>query len=80
MSEATQPAGSDAAPAGLWRGVLRSALLLQCLGLVLAVASMVWFNRVTMLLLFAVGIPALLLGILLYLAFVIRTMASKGAL
>jgi len=59
----------------LWIGTL-----LEVIGLLTAIIAIVWFHRLTMLLLFAVGMPLVAAGILCYAIVVTRYLIYKGAL
>ena len=60
--------------------LLRAAIVLEMLGLLLALLSLLHFHRLTMTAFFALGIPAVLAGLLLYVATVLRVLVRKGAL
>lgn len=59
----------------LWFGVA-----CEVVGLLLAIVSVVWFHRVTMLVFFAAGIPLTLVGVLAYVYVVVRRLIRVGAL
>ena len=59
---------------------LKMAVALEVFGLALGIIATVWFHRITMLLFFSLGLPAVALGILCYLTTVFRKLARSGAL
>ena len=75
LAAATPVAPPRRGPGLIWVGAG-----LETIGLLLAAVSVIWFNRLTMLAFFAIGIPILALGMGCYLVVVFRYMIRKGAL
>lgn len=60
--------------------LVRIAALIEIAGLATAAASVLAFGRITMLVFFALGIPAILAGMFLYVYVVLRNLIAKGSL
>lgn len=60
--------------------LLRIAALLQLVGFVLAAAAFLKFGALSFFLFSILGVPLIFAGMGLYIAFVLRTLAKKGAL